>query len=91
MPIDWNEIKTWVKDTTKIALKEAEDLSIKGKLKMEIFSLSHERDRLFLNLGKFIYTEYSNSKKVELNEKILETINKIHKTKEKIKETKEEF
>jgi len=91
MPIDWNEIKTWVKDTTKIALKEAEDLSIKGKLKMEIFSLSHERDRLFLNLGKFIYTEYSNSKKVELNEKILETINKIHKTEEKIKETKEEF
>ena len=91
MPIDWNEIKTWVKDTTKIALKEAEDLSIKGKLKMEIFSLSHERDRLFLNLGKFIYPEYSNCKKVELNEKILETINKIRKTEEKIKETKEEF
>ncbi len=89
MPIEWDNIKTWVKDTTKIALKEAEDLTYKGKIKMQIFSLTHEKERLIIRLGELVYSDYKKNQVKTLNEKALEIIDKIQKTDEKIREKKE--
>jgi hypothetical protein len=91
MPIEWDNIKTWVKDTTKIALKEAEDLTYKGKIKMQIFSLTHEKERLIIRLGELIYSDYKKNQITILNEKAMEIIDKIKKTDDKIKEKKEEL
>lgn len=91
MPIEWDNIKTWVKDTTKIALKEAEDLTYKGKIKMQIFSLTHEKERLIIKLGELIYSDYKKNQITILNEKAMEIIDKIKKTDDKIKEKKEEL
>ena len=91
MPIEWDNIKTWVKDTTKIALKEAEDLTYKGKIKMQIFSLTHEKERLIIRLGELVYSDYKKNQVKTLNEKALEIIDKIQKTDEKIREKKEEL
>lgn len=91
MPIDWDEIKTWVKDTTKLALKETEDLTRKGKLKMEIFTLSSEKNYLLRTLGTLLYSEYKKSKAVSLNDKMKEILDKIQKTEEKINEKKEQL
>ncbi len=91
MPIEWENIKTWVKDTTKIALKEAEDLTIRGKLKMEIFSLTHEKERLLIKLGEHIYTGSKKETVTNIDEKAKEVIDKIKRTEEKIKDKKEEL
>jgi len=91
MPIEWDNIKTWVKDTTKIALKEAEDLTYKGKIKMQIFSLTHEKERLIIRLGELIYSDYKKNQITILNEEAMEIIDKIKKTDDKIKEKKEEL
>lgn len=95
MPIIWEDVKTWLKDTTKIALKEAEDLTYKGKIKLQIFSLEREKDRLLLDLGNMVYSEYKKHSEpittFNLSEKMLDIINKLQKTDEKIKQKKEEL
>jgi hypothetical protein len=91
MPIEWKEVKSWLKDTTKLAIKEAEDLTVKGKLKMQIYTLTNEKDRLILNLGNLFYTEYKKNQTTTSNEKIIEIINKIQDIEEKIKQKKDEL
>lgn len=91
MPIDWNEIKTWVKDTTKIAMKEAEDLTVKGKLKMEIFSLTREKERRLTNLGNLIYTEYQSKNALNLTDDVKTLIDKITRLDDKINTKKAEL
>lgn len=91
MPIEWDNIKTWVKDTTKIALKEAEDLTYKGKIKMQIFSLTHEKERLLMKLGEHVYLESKKDQSTTIDEKAKEIINRIKKTDENIKDKKEEL
>ena len=88
MPIEWDNIKTWVKDTTKIALKEAEDLTYRGKIKMEIFSLTHEKERMLMKLGEHIYSEAKTGLLTTIDEKAKEIIERIKKTDEKIRQKK---
>lgn len=91
MPIEWHDVKNWLKDVTKLAIKEAEDLTTKGKIKIEIFSLSQERERLLTSLGSLIYNEYKKSTELKLTDKMTEIINRIDKIEEKIKLKKEEL
>ncbi len=91
MPIIWQDVKSWLKETTKLAIKEAEDLTYKGKIKMQIYTLSHEKEHLIFNLGSLFYTEFRKNPEFKYGEKILEIVSKIHKTEEKIKEKKEEL
>lgn len=91
MLIEWKEVKSWLKDTTKLAIKEAEDLTTKGKLKMQIYALLHEKDRLLLNLGNNLYAEYKENQTITSNENALEIINKIQKINDKIKDKKAEL
>lgn len=91
MPIEWDDVKNWVKDVTKLAIKEAEDLTTKGKIKVEIFSLSQEKERLLSSLGSLIYNEYKKSPEIKLTDKISEIINRVDKIEEKIKLKKEEL
>lgn len=91
MPIDWNDIKNWVKDTTKIAMKEAEDLTAKGKLKMEIFSLTRQKERYLISLGKELYHEYKKRIEYNLSTEIKTLLDKIDKVEELIKKKKEEL
>jgi hypothetical protein len=91
MPIDWNEIKSWVKNTTRIAMKEAEDLTAKGKLKMEIFSLTRQKERYLLELGKLRYQEHKKQMEFNLSSDLKILFDKIDKIEEKIKTKKEEL
>jgi hypothetical protein len=51
----WNDVKDWLSDTTKVAIKEAEDLTRKGKLKMEMLALSRRIEKKMAELGGFVY------------------------------------
>lgn len=84
MPIDWNDIKNWVKDTTKIAIKEAEDLTTKGKLKMEIFSLSRQKEQLLVILGNLVLERHRRQMSIIIDEEFTGLTEKIDKLDEKI-------
>jgi len=57
----WDDVKMWLSDATKTAIKEAEDLTRKGKLKMEMLGLSRKIEKKMAELGGFVYHTLSKS------------------------------
>jgi len=85
----WEKVKNWLEDTTKQVLKETEDLSKKGRLKMQIGSLNREIDRKFSYLGGLIYQMITEGRLTIEDEKIKETIKEIEKLEKELKEKEE--
>ncbi len=57
----WDDVRMWMTDATKTALKEAEDLTRRGRLKMDLVRLSHELEKKMAELGVKVYGRYSKS------------------------------
>ncbi|MEO0122904.1 MAG: hypothetical protein ABIL69_02735 [candidate division WOR-3 bacterium] len=55
MPKFWDDFSRWLEDASKVLSKEAGDLTMKGKLKMEIFELKRQLQELFKELGEAFY------------------------------------
>src|SRR5512136_1496196 len=55
----WADVRLWMTDATKTALKEAEDLTRRGRLKMDLVRLSHELEKKMADLGVKVYGRYS--------------------------------
>ena len=55
----WDDVRVWLTDATKTALKEAEDLTSRGRLKMDLVRLSHELEKKMAELGVKVYGRYS--------------------------------
>ncbi|MEO0086973.1 MAG: hypothetical protein ABIK77_04315 [candidate division WOR-3 bacterium] len=88
----WEKVKNWLEDTTKQVLKETEDLSKKGRLKMQISSLNREIDKKFSYLGGLVY-QLINEGKTDIaeDEKVKEVILEIKKLEEELKLKEEEY
>jgi len=57
----WDDVRVWLTDATKTALKEAEDLTRRGRLKMDLVRLSRELEKKMADLGVKVYARYSNT------------------------------
>ena len=55
----WDDVRLWMTDATKTALKEAEDLTRRGRLKMDLVRLSREMEKKMADLGVKVYSRYS--------------------------------
>jgi len=55
MALLWNDVKNWLTDATKSAIKDAEDLTRKGKLKFEMLNLNRKLEKTFAELGGVVY------------------------------------
>ncbi len=55
----WDDVRLWLTDATKTALKEAEDLTRRGRLKMDLVRLSRELEKKMADLGVRVYGRYS--------------------------------
>jgi hypothetical protein len=55
----WDDVRVWLTDATKTALKEAEDLTRRGRLKMDLVRLSRELEKKMADLGVKVYGRYS--------------------------------
>lgn len=55
----WDDVRMWMTDATKNALKEAEDLTRRGRLKMDLVRLSRELEKKMADLGVKVYGRYS--------------------------------
>lgn len=53
------DVGEWLSDATHTAIKEAEDLTRRGRLKLEILNLSRQIDKKLIELGKFVYRQLS--------------------------------
>lgn len=55
----WDSIKVWLADATDAAIKEAEDLSRRGRLKMDLLRISRETEKRLARLGSIVYGRFS--------------------------------
>jgi len=55
----WDDVRVWLTDATRSAMREAEDLTRRGRLKLEIIRLSHEIERQLSRLGGILYSQVS--------------------------------
>lgn len=87
----WEDVKKWLSDATKTAVKEAEDLTRKGKLKMEILALNRRIEKSFAELGGVVYEEYSKKKDVPFDAKIKNRFRKIKRLEAQLRKKKKEW
>ncbi|MEO0081930.1 MAG: hypothetical protein ABIL25_06520 [candidate division WOR-3 bacterium] len=55
----WEDVCEWLTDATRSAIKEAEDLTRRGRLKMDIVNLSRQIERGLAELGGVVYEQVS--------------------------------
>ncbi|HEC77862.1 MAG TPA: hypothetical protein ENI34_01800 [candidate division WOR-3 bacterium] len=81
MPNFWNDLTKWLEEASKVVGKEAGDLTLKGRLKLEIFELRRKLRDNFSDLGALIFEQVYLKKKAEWkkNAKITALVRKIKK------------
>ncbi|MGB3478985.1 MAG: hypothetical protein WBB67_07480 [bacterium] len=57
MPNLWYDITKWLDDVSKVVGKEAGDLTVKGRLKVEIFELHRKLREYYIVLGNLVFEE----------------------------------
>jgi len=55
----WGDVRLWLTDATKTALKEAEDLTRHGRLKMDLMRTSRELEKKMADFGAKVYARMS--------------------------------
>ena len=86
----WDDFSKWLDDASKVISKEAGDLTLKGKLKLEIFELRRNLKEEFHALGKLTYElffvkmqeNWQSNKKITTTLKKIKSIGRQLKTKE---------
>jgi hypothetical protein len=52
----WDDVRGWLTDATRSAIREAEDLSRRGRLKFDILNLSRRIEKRMAKLGGLVYS-----------------------------------
>jgi len=89
----WNEFTKWLDDASKVVGKEAGDLTLKGRLKLEIFELGRSLQEQFSNLGARVYDvaykrKNENWKK---DKELVATVKKIRRIQTSMKKKQQEY
>lgn len=53
----WEDVKKWLGETSQTVAKEAELLTRKGKIKLELYDLNRRLEKAFADLGGIVYDE----------------------------------
>ncbi|MFO7676689.1 MAG: hypothetical protein R6X12_10285 [bacterium] len=54
----WDDVREWLSDATRTAMREAEDLTRRGKLKLEMMNLSGRLERRLAEFGSRVYEDH---------------------------------
>jgi hypothetical protein len=57
----WDDVRVWLGDATRTAVKEAEDLTRRGRLKLELLRLSRDIEKAMAKLGGKVYDRMKKS------------------------------
>ena len=89
----WDDLVKWLEDTSKVVGKEAGDLTLKGRLKVEIFEANRKLRDSFAEFGTMVF-ETAFVKKGErwkVNPKIKTIVKKIKTIQQNLKKKKTQY
>lgn len=58
----WHDLTKWLEDASNVVGREAGDLTMKGRLKLEIFELQRKLREYYIMLGKIAFDEFFTKK-----------------------------
>ena len=89
----WTDLTKWLEEASHVVGKEAGDLTLKGRLKLEIFDLNRMLRETFTTLGTSVYDEVFVKKNDDWQKtkKITATIRKIKNTQRKLSTKEKEY
>ncbi|MEO0128787.1 MAG: hypothetical protein ABIL02_00930 [candidate division WOR-3 bacterium] len=89
----WDDFSRWLDDASKVLSKEAGDLTMKGKLKIEIFELKRQLQELFKELGQAFYSFFplKGNEDFKSDKQIKSLVQKIKRIKNEITKREAEY
>ena len=89
----WDDVRVWLTDATKTALKEAEDLTRRGRLKMDLVRLSNELEKKMAELGVKVYGRYSKAPDapIAVDEELRSLIREIARIEADVAKSQQEY
>lgn len=93
MPNLWNEITKWLDDVSTVVGKEAGDLTLKGRLKVEIFELNRKLRECYIELGNLVFDEVfeKKSKTWQKKQKTRSLITKTKRLRTNLRKKEQEY
>jgi hypothetical protein len=89
----WDDVRYWLTDATRSAIKEAEDLTRRGRLKMEIMRLSREIERNMAKLGGKVYDRATKTPDtpVIVDEELRRLVREIGRLESELRDQQQEY
>ena len=89
----WNDFTKWLEDASKVVGKEAGDLTLKGRLKLEIFELGRSLKEQYAALGARVYDLAYRAKKDtwKTDKEIATAVRKIRRLHTSMKKKQQEY
>lgn len=93
MPNLWYDITKWLDDVSKVVGKEAGDLTLKGRLKVEILELNRKLREYYSDLGELVFEEVfvKKSRTWQRKQKIRGLVTKIKRLRTKLRKKQQEY
>ncbi len=89
----WADLTQWLEDASKVLGKEAGDLTLKGRLKLEIFEEQRNLKESLAEFGAMVFEAVfvKKNKTWEKNRKTLSMVKNIKRTQAKLKRKENEY
>ncbi|MGB3340664.1 MAG: hypothetical protein WBB37_04190 [bacterium] len=89
----WHDLTKWLEDASKVVGKEAGDLTLKGRLKVEIFEINRQLKDNYTDLGNLVFDEVfvKKSKIWQRRKKTGSLVLKIKRLQTKLKRKQQEY
>lgn len=89
----WDDLTQWLEEVSKVLGKEAGDLTLKGRLKLEIFEEQRKLKESLAEFGAMVFEAVfvKKDKTWERNRKTLSMVKNIKRTHTKLKKKENEY
>jgi hypothetical protein len=89
----WHDLTKWLEEASQVVGKEAGDLTLKGRLKLEIFELNRKLGENFEDLGQLVFNEVYIKKNTEWRKSraVTSVIKKIKSAQRSLKKKQAEY
>lgn len=89
----WGDLTQWLEEASRVVGKEAGDMTLKGRLKLEMFDLNRMLKDSFTTLGDTVFQEVflKKNENWQTGKKVTTTVRKIKSIQTKLKKKEKEY
>ncbi len=89
----WTDLTRWLEEVSKVVGKEAGDLTLKGRLRLEIFEEKQKLKEFLAELGALVFEAVyvKKNKTWERNRNISSVVKKIRRAQTRLKKKENEY